>query len=91
MTREHVRHKNEVWSGERKKTASGLTKKDLMKNKNGKIVSKKQHKKGQELYRMMKKEGKLATPFKKKSRSKSKSPKKKSKSKSKKKSKSKRR
>ena len=81
MTREHVKQKNEVWSGQRKKTSSGLTKKDLMKNKNGKIVSKKQHKKGQELYRMMKKEGKLADPFKKKSRSKSKSPKKKSKSK----------
>ena len=81
MTREHVKQKNEVWSGLRKKTSSGLTKKYLMKNKTGKIVSKKQHKKGQELYKMMKKEGKLATPFKKKSRSKSKSPKKKSKSK----------
>ena len=72
MTREHVKQKIEVWSGERKKTASGLTKKDLMKNKDGKIVSKKQHKKGKELYRMMKKEGKLAEPFKKKSKSKSK-------------------
>ena len=67
MTRQHVQDKNDVWSGEKKRTASGLTKKDLMKNKHGKIVSKKQHKKGQELYRMMKKQGKLAEPFKKKS------------------------
>ena len=43
-----------------------------MKNKHGKIVSKKQYKRGQALYKKMKKEGKLATPFKKKSKSKSK-------------------
>ena len=84
MTRQHVKDKELVWNGEKKKTSSGLTKKDLMKNKDGKIVSKKQHKRGQELYKMMKKEGRLAEPFQKKSKSKSKS-KKSKKSKSKKK------
>ena len=72
MTKEANRQKREVWEGKRSKTASGLKRKDLMKNKDGKIVSKKQHKRGQELYRMMKKEGKLAEPFQKKSKSKSK-------------------
>ena len=33
-----------VWHGTLKKTSGGLTKKDLMKNKRGKIVSKKRHK-----------------------------------------------
>ena len=32
-----------VWHGTLKKTPGGLTKKDLMKNKRGKIVSKKKH------------------------------------------------
>jgi len=32
-----------VWSGKLKKTPSGLTKKDLVKNKHGKIVSRKKH------------------------------------------------
>ena len=32
-----------VWHGTLKKTPGGLTKKDLMKNKRGKIVSKKRH------------------------------------------------
>ena len=94
MTRKHVQEKRQVWDGEKKKTSSGLSKKDLMLNKDGKVVSKKQHKKGQELYRRMKKEGRLAEPFKKKSsksRSKSKSPVKRSKSKSKSKSRSKNR
>ncbi len=34
----------EVWHGNAKKTTGGLTKKDLMKNKHGEIVSKKKHK-----------------------------------------------
>jgi len=33
-----------VWHGTLKKTSGGLTKKDLMKNKWGRIVSKKKHK-----------------------------------------------
>ena len=35
--------KRMVWRGELKKTPSGLTKKDLVKNKHGKIVSRKKH------------------------------------------------
>jgi len=81
MTRQHVKDKVAVWSGEKKKTASGLTKKDLMKNKDGKIISKKQYKRGKALHKMMKKEGRLAEPFKSKSKSKSKKRSKKSKSK----------
>ena len=73
MTKEANRQKREVWEGKRSKTASGLKRKDLMKNKDGKVVSKKQHKRGQELYRMMKKEGRLADPFKKRSSSTSRS------------------
>ena len=33
----------EVWHGNAKKTTGGLTKKDLLKNKHGAIVSKKKH------------------------------------------------
>ena len=33
----------EVWHGNAKKTSGGLTKKDLLKNKHGRIVSKKKH------------------------------------------------
>ena len=79
MTRQHVKDKEAVWSGEKKKTSSGLTKKDLMKNKGGKIVSKKQYKRGKALHKMMKKEGRLAEPFKSKSMSKKRSKKSKSK------------
>ena len=38
-----------VWSGKIKKTPSGLTKKDLVKNKHGKIVSRKKHSLGKKL------------------------------------------
>ena len=33
----------EVWHGNAKKTTGGLNKSDLLKNKNGEIVSKKKH------------------------------------------------
>lgn len=33
----------EVWHGTAKRTAGGLTKKDLIKNKQGRLVSKKKH------------------------------------------------
>ena len=33
----------QVWHGNAKKTSGGLTKKDLMKNKHGRIVSRKRH------------------------------------------------
>ena len=45
------RAKSLVWKGKLKKTPSGLTKKDLVKNKYGKIVSRKKHSLGK---RMMK-------------------------------------
>ena len=38
-----MKDKVKVWKGLKKKTSGGLTKKDLMKNKRGKIVSKKRH------------------------------------------------
>jgi hypothetical protein len=38
-----------VWKGKLKKTPSGLTKKDLVKNKYGKIVSKKKYKLGKQM------------------------------------------
>jgi hypothetical protein len=68
-----AQEKREVWEGKRQKTSSGLSKGDLIKNKAGKVVSKKQYKKGQELYKKMKREGRLATPFRSKSSSRSKS------------------
>ena len=37
-----VGNKRQVWNGTRERTIGGLTKKDLMKSKSGKIVSKKQ-------------------------------------------------
>ena len=41
--------KRMVWSGKMKKTPSGLTKKDLIKNRHGKIVSKKKHRLGKSM------------------------------------------
>lgn len=38
-----------VWKGKLKKTPSGLTKKDLVKNKYGKIVSKKKYRLGKQM------------------------------------------
>ena len=38
-----------VWSGKLKRTPSGLTKKDLIKNKHGKIVSRKKHSLGKRM------------------------------------------
>jgi hypothetical protein len=38
-----------VWKGKLKKTPSGLTKKDLVKNKYGKIVSRKKHSLGKKM------------------------------------------
>ena len=61
-----VGDKNEVWKGQAKHTSGGLTKNKLMKNpKSGKVVSIAQYKRGKALYARMKKEGKLAAPFKK--------------------------
>ena len=38
-----------VWAGKLQKTPSGLTKKDLVKNKHGKIVSRKKHSLGKKM------------------------------------------
>ena len=38
-----------VWKGKLKKTPSGLTKKDLVKNKYGKVVSRKKHSLGRKM------------------------------------------
>ena len=43
------RAKSLVWKGKLKKTPSGLTKKDLVKNKYGKIVSRKKHSLGKKM------------------------------------------
>ena len=55
----------EVWHGNAKHTAGGLKKKDLMKNKYGRIVSRKQHETAKKTYK--KRFGdKMAKPFAKK-------------------------
>ncbi len=41
-----VGSKLEVWNGSAKHTSGGLTKESLMKNKRGKVVSKKRHAQG---------------------------------------------
>ena len=43
MTMKTFGSRAEVFHGNAKKTTGGLTKKDLMKNKNGAIVSRKKH------------------------------------------------
>lgn len=42
-----VGSKAQVWHGTANKTAGGLTKKDLMKNKHGRIISRRKHALGQ--------------------------------------------
>jgi hypothetical protein len=49
--------KAQVWHGTAKHTSGGLTKKDLMKTKKGRIVSKKKHAAGQKAIKMLKKMG----------------------------------
>lgn len=48
-------NRSQVWRGLAKKTAGGLTKGKLMKNKAGKIVSKKMHAHGMKMKPMLKK------------------------------------
>jgi hypothetical protein len=52
--------KAQVWHGTAKHTSGGLTKKDLMKTKKGRIVSKKKHAAGQKAIRKLKKMGYVA-------------------------------
>merc|ERR1719495_2274116 len=43
--------KAQVFRGTKTKTKGGLVKKDLMKNKNGKIISRKRHKAGKKIFK----------------------------------------
>jgi hypothetical protein len=52
--------KAQVWHGTAKHTSGGLTKKDLMKTKKGRIVSKKKHAAGQKAIKKLKKLGYVA-------------------------------
>jgi hypothetical protein len=50
----------QVWHGNAKKTSGGLTKKDLMKNKHGRIVSRKKHASGKKTIKHLRKLGYVA-------------------------------
>ena len=53
-----ARDKRAVWEGIKKKTATGLTKSDLMKRpSDGQIISKAKHQHGLKIMRMLKREG----------------------------------
>ena len=52
--------KAQVWHGTAKHTSGGLVKKDLMKTKKGRIVSKKKHAAGQKALKQLKKAGFVA-------------------------------
>ena len=43
--------RRQVWNGSRQKNKSGLTKSDFMLNKNGRLVSKKQHAHGRRAFK----------------------------------------
>ena len=51
----------EVWHGTAEKTSGGLKKADLMKNKYGRIVSRKRHEQGKVAYRQN--SASMAAPF----------------------------
>ena len=50
----------QVWNGNAKHTSGGLTKSDLMKNKHGRIVSKKKHALGKKSLKHLRKAGYVA-------------------------------
>ena len=50
----------QVWHKTAKKTSGGLIKNDLMKNKHGRIVSKRKHKTGKKTIKNLKKLGFIA-------------------------------
>ena len=50
----------QVWNGSAKHTSGGLTKSDLMKNKHGRIVSKKKHALGKKSLKHLRKAGYVA-------------------------------
>ena len=55
-----VGSKSQVWHGTAKHTSGGLTKKDLMKTKKGRIVSKRKHAAGLKALKQLKKSGYVA-------------------------------
>jgi len=57
---ETVGTRAQVWHKTAKKTSGGLIKKDLMKNKHGRIVSKRKHKTGKKTIKNLKKLGFIA-------------------------------
>jgi hypothetical protein len=50
----------QVWHGTAKKTNGGLTKQNLMKNKHGRIVSKRKHASGKKTIKYLRKMGYVA-------------------------------
>ena len=52
--------KAQVWHGSAKHTSGGLTKKDLMKTRTGRIVSKRKHAAGKKALAQLKKKGYVA-------------------------------
>jgi hypothetical protein len=52
--------KAQVWHGTAKHTSGGLTRKDLMKTRKGRIVSKKKHAAGKKALKQLRKAGYIA-------------------------------
>lgn len=60
MTEKTFGSKAQVWHGTAKKTSGGLTKNNLMKNKHGRIVSKRKHTMGKKSIKHLRKLGYIA-------------------------------
>jgi hypothetical protein len=60
MTEQTFGSKAQVWHGTAKKTTGGLTKSNLMKNKHGRIVSKRKHASGKKTIKHLRKLGYVA-------------------------------
>ena len=60
MTEQTFGSKAQVWHGTAKKTSGGLTKGDLMKNKHGRIVSRRKHTLGKKSIKHLRKLGYIA-------------------------------
>lgn len=60
MTEHTFGSKAQVWHGTARKTSGGLTKKDLMKNKHGRIISRRKHSIGKRSIKHLRKMGYIA-------------------------------
>lgn len=60
MTEQTFGSKAQVWHGTAKKTSGGLTKSNLMKNKHGRIVSRRKHNMGKKSIKHLRKMGYIA-------------------------------